>query len=57
MLVASVTAPFWPAPEMISASASLFLAFQDAVGHPSLIQHLAQSVRSFSIDTVPSKTG
>ncbi len=56
MLVATVTAPNWPAWATISASRSWFLAFSRLCLMPSRVSILPSS-SFFSMETVPTSTG
>ena len=57
MFVAIVTAPFWPASWMISASCSCCFAFSTLCGIPWRVEQLREVLRDVSTAIVPTRTG
>ena len=56
MLVATVTAPLWPARATIFASSACCLAFSTECGTPFL-RSISDRCSDFSTETVPTRTG
>ena len=57
MLVATVTAPLWPASATIFASLSCCLALSTVCGTPCAASAARTSSSDFSTETVPTSTG
>ena len=56
MLVAIVTAPFWPASATISASRAWFFALRTLCGMPARVKS-RERISDVSTETVPIRTG